>query len=43
MNKKISQEEGVPMIGEDQLNFSLRLWDLNQDGKVGNARCIWGV
>jgi hypothetical protein len=34
-NTQLSADEGVPAIGEGQLEFSLKLFDLNQVGAGG--------
>lgn len=35
-NANLTAEEGVPSIGDGQLDFSLRLFDLNQVTKTGD-------
>ncbi len=31
-NRKVSKEEGTPLVPGDALDFSMRLFDLNMDG-----------
>ncbi|KAI8462255.1 MAG: kinase-like protein [Monoraphidium minutum] len=39
-NAGLTAEEGVPAIGDGQLDFSLRLFDLNQDGTLTSEELL---
>lgn len=40
VSKKFGEEEGLPLPDNEQLDFSLRLYDLNQDGDLATEELL---